>query len=103
MRPTVLTPSFRNRLRLFFFVIVVIPMVAVALVLFRLVAANDDAQIDARLAQAQRSASGIYVQDQQRAAGVARAIANDPGLQDAIARKDAKGVQTRLNALAAQK
>jgi len=39
MRPRPLTPSFRNRLRLFFVVIVVIPMVAVALVLFKLVSA----------------------------------------------------------------
>jgi diguanylate cyclase (GGDEF)-like protein len=100
MRPTVLTPSFRNRLRLFFVVIVIVPMVAVALVLFRLVSANDDAQIDARLAQAQRSASGLYVQDQQRAGTAAKAIASDTGLQDAIARKDGKAIQARLNALA---
>jgi len=34
------TPSFRNRLRLFFVVIVIIPMIAVAFVLFRLVSAS---------------------------------------------------------------
>jgi diguanylate cyclase (GGDEF)-like protein len=100
MRPTVLTPSFRNRLRLFFFVIVVVPMVAVALVLFQLVSKSDDAEIDARLSQAQRSATGLYLADQQRAGDVAKAIARDPGLQDQIARKNQQGIQTRLSALA---
>ena len=99
MRPTVLTPSFRNRLRLFFFVIVVVPMVAVALVLFQLVAKSDDAEIDARLSQAQRSATGLYVADQKRAGDVAKLIARDTRLQDMIARKDDKGIQARLDML----
>jgi diguanylate cyclase (GGDEF)-like protein len=99
MRPTVLTPSFRNRLRLFFFVIVVVPMVAVALVLFQLVAKSDDAEIDARLSQAQRSATGLYVADQKRAGDVAKLIARDTGLQDMIARRDEKRIQARLDML----
>ena len=101
MRPTVLTPSFRNRLRLFFFVIVVVPMVAVALVLFQLVSKSDDAEVDARLSQAQRSATGLYLADQQRAGNVAKSIAGDPGLQDQIARKNQQGIQARLDTLAA--
>src|SRR5215217_2420496 len=100
MRPNVLTPSFRNRLRLFFFVIVVVPMVAVALVLFQLVSKSDDAKIDARLSQAQRTATGLYVEDQKRAGEVAKTIASDTQLQDLIARKDDKGVQSRLDELA---
>src|SRR3954447_12270633 len=102
MRPTVLTPSFRNRLRLFFFVIVVVPMVAVGLVLFQLVSRSDDAKIDAQLSQAQRSATGLYLADQRRAGDVAKLIARDPPLQDAIARKNPKGIQTRLDTLAAR-
>lgn len=100
MRPNVLTPSFRNRLRLFFFVIVVVPMVAVALVLFQLVSKSDDAEIDARLSQAQRSATGLYLEDQKRAGEVAQTIARDTKLQEAIARKEPKGIQARLDALA---
>jgi diguanylate cyclase (GGDEF)-like protein len=100
MRPTVLTPSFRNRLRLFFFVIVVVPMLAVALVLFQLVSKSDDAEVDATLSQAQRSATGLYAADQLRAGDVAKSIARDARLQDAIARKDKPAIQARLQVLA---
>src|SRR5215210_7311073 len=102
MRPPVFTPSFRNRLRLFFLVIVVVPMVAVALVLFRLVSTSEDAQVDARLSQAQRSAQGLYVEDQQRSGVAAKEIATDTQLQAAISADDAKLVQGRLQALAAR-
>jgi diguanylate cyclase (GGDEF)-like protein len=100
MRPTVLTPTFRNRLRLFFFVIVVIPMLAVALVLFRLVSTSDDAEIDARLSQAQKSAAGLYDAEQQRSGTAAKSIAQDTGLQDAINAKRQTAIQARLEALA---
>jgi diguanylate cyclase (GGDEF)-like protein len=101
MRPAVLTPSFRNRLRLFFFVIVVVPMLAVALVLFRLASASDDAKVDARLSQAQRSAAALYDEDQRRAGDAAKVIAQDRGLQDAISAKRQTQIQARLTSLAA--
>ena len=50
------TPSFRNRLRLFFVVIVVIPMIAVAAVLFQIVTRSEESQTDAQLSEAQRVA-----------------------------------------------
>ena len=46
--------SFRNRLTLFFVLIVVVPMVAVAFVLFRLIADNESGKADARLAARQQ-------------------------------------------------
>jgi methyl-accepting chemotaxis protein len=102
MRPRpVLTPTFRNRLRLFFVVIVVVPMVAVALVLFRLVSTSENAKVDARLSQAQRSAQGLYVEDQRRAGSVAKDMAMDAGLQAAISANNATKIQARLNALTA--
>src|SRR3954471_15901110 len=100
MRPAVLTPTFRNRLRLFFFVIVVIPMLAVALVLFRLVSTSDDANVDARLSQAQKSAAGLYDGDQARSGAAAKSIAEDSALQDAISSNDQAAIQARLRALA---
>src|SRR3954451_4390713 len=100
MRPAVLTPTFRNRLRLFFFVIVVIPMLAVALVLFRLVSTSDDAEVDARLSQAQKSAAGIYDAEQQRSGTAAKSIAQDAKLQDAINAKQQTAIQAQLEALA---
>jgi diguanylate cyclase (GGDEF)-like protein len=102
MRPRpVLTPSFRNRLRLFFVVIVVVPMLAVALVLFRLVSTSEDARVDARLSQAQRSAQGLYQAEQRRAAAAANEIGSDPQLAAAIRDDDDMRVQQRLGALAA--
>ena len=47
------TPSFRSRLRLFFVVIVVVPMITMAVVLFQLIVASERSQTDARLAEAQ--------------------------------------------------
>ncbi len=102
MRPRPLTPSFRNRLRLFFLVIVVVPMVAVALVLFRLVAASENGKSDARLAQAQRSAQGIYAADEDHAGTVAGSFVGDQELSDAIRARDSARIQRRLDQLVAR-
>src|SRR5919199_1012475 len=53
------TPSFRNRLRLFFVVIVIIPMIAVGFVLFRLVRESDNSQADAQVNLAQKGAENL--------------------------------------------
>ena len=50
--------SFRDRLRLFFVVIVVVPMITMAVVLYQLVVASEKSQTDARLAEAQTVATG---------------------------------------------
>ena len=65
--------SFRDRLTLFFIVIVIVPMIAVALVLFRLVSDSEQGKGDARLAQAQRAAQGLFRESQDRGAGGGRA------------------------------
>jgi diguanylate cyclase (GGDEF)-like protein len=52
--------SFRNRLTLFFVVIVIVPMIAVALVLFRLIADSETGKADAGVAAAARAAGGLY-------------------------------------------
>ena len=59
--------SFRNRLTLFFVLIVVVPMVAVAFVLFRLIADNESGKADARLAATKGSAINLYREDYNRA------------------------------------
>jgi diguanylate cyclase (GGDEF)-like protein len=99
----VIAPSFRNRLRLFFVVIVIVPMVAVALVLYRLVGAADDGKIDAALAQAQRAGQQLYTEDAQRAGTVAAAMVNDAQLADAIRAKHPQRIDARLSTLARQK
>jgi diguanylate cyclase (GGDEF)-like protein len=91
--------SFRNRLTLFFIVIVIVPMVAVALVLFRLVSDAEKGKSDARLVQAQRAAQGLFREFQDRAGDLVSAIGGDNELAAAIRDKDRSAVQTRLKEL----
>src|SRR5215212_5987134 len=63
--------SFRNRLTLFFVLIVVVPMVAVAFVLFRLIGDNEKGKADARQATAQTLATNMYQDLKERARRVA--------------------------------
>ena len=90
------TPSFRNRLRLFFVVIVIIPMIAVGFVLFRLVRESDNSQADAQVNLAQKVAVNLYRQSSMRADMAGRAIVGDAGLRQAIADKDARAIEARL-------
>ena len=66
--------SFRNRLTLFFVLIVVVPMVAVAFVLFRLIADNESGKADARLAAKQETAINLYQEARNEADRAAVAI-----------------------------
>jgi diguanylate cyclase (GGDEF)-like protein len=90
------TPSFRNRLRLFFVVIVVIPMIAVALVLFQIVSRSEESQTDAQLSEAQRVAANLYRASATRANAAGRKIVNDQALREAIADEDPRRIEERL-------
>src|ERR1044072_1161659 len=90
------TPSFRNRLRLFFVVIVVIPMLAVAAVLFQIVTRSEESQTDAQLSEAQRVATNLYRESAQRANAAGREIVADTKLREAIADKDPDRIEARL-------
>ena len=79
--------SFRNRLTIFFIVLVILPMVVVATVGFVLASDSDQGKIDARLGSAQRSASGLFREFQDRADAAAREIGRDPRLAAAIAKR----------------
>src|SRR5918995_222005 len=94
------TPSFRNRLRLFFVIIVVVPMIAVALVLFQIVTRSEETQTDAQLSGAQRVATNLYRESAERANTAGRKIVADDGLREAIADKDPERIQSRLDAAA---
>ena len=61
--------SFRNRLTIFFIVLVILPMVVVATVGFVLASDSEQGKTDARLFEAQRSASGLFREFQDRARG----------------------------------
>jgi diguanylate cyclase (GGDEF)-like protein len=94
--------SFRNRLTLFFVLIVVVPMVAVAFVLFRLIADNESGKADARLAAANSSAINLYHEDVNRAQAAAARIGRDVVLAQALRANDRPGLQARVNALLRQ-
>ena len=98
------TPSFRNRLRLFFVVIVVVPMIAVALVLFQIVdAVGGEADRRRSSSEAQRVA-------QEPVRARARAARTPPGARScrtrgcatAIADEKPDAIQARLDAAATQ-
>src|SRR4051794_5251716 len=95
-----LQPSFRGRLRLFFVVIVIVPMIAVAVVLFQLLGASDASRTDSKLSEAEIGATGLYVQGRRDAARAAMAAERDKGLSAAIRDKKPAAVQANLNALA---
>src|SRR3954452_19916366 len=75
-------------------------MVAVSVVLFRLVADSEHGKSDARLGQAQTSASGLYRDQEARAAEAGRRIGQSPELAAAIRDGDSTRIDVQLALLA---
>ncbi len=94
------TPSFRSRLRLFFVVIVILPMITMALVLFLLIVEAERSQTDARLSQAQTVAQEVLREEQAAAGEVAQEIGSDQELSNARMERDEAAIQDRLDTLA---
>jgi diguanylate cyclase (GGDEF)-like protein len=92
--------SFRNRLTVFFIVLVILPMIVVAAVGFVLAADSEQGKTDARLSEAQGSASGLFREFQDRAEASARTIARDEQLAAEIQRGDRARIQGRFDTLA---
>jgi diguanylate cyclase (GGDEF)-like protein len=92
--------SFRNRLTLFFVVIVIVPMIAVGLVLFRLVSDSETGKDDAGISQAQTAALGLYREYQERGETAAESFGEDPELAAAIRDGDRERIRLRLEELA---
>src|SRR3954447_2243684 len=96
------TVSFRSRLLLFFMIIVIVPMIAVALVLFSITADSETGKADAQIAQGLRAAFAIYDQDRGQARPALARVLRDNVLAGALARGDRKTVAARVPRLAAQ-
>jgi diguanylate cyclase (GGDEF)-like protein len=95
--------SFRNRLRLFFVMIVVAPMAVVAVAFYLLVFSSESGKADAQ-ANAQRSvAMRMYDDARQRALVAGRAIVKDVPFATAIRRNNAEALQTRATDLLRQR
>src|SRR3954465_8914765 len=92
--------SFRSRLLLFFMIIVIVPMIAVALVLFSITADSETGKADAAIAQGLTAAFAIYDGDRADARDELAKVARDPALAGALSRHDATAVRERLTVLA---
>jgi diguanylate cyclase (GGDEF)-like protein len=92
--------SFRARLRLFFALIVIVPMIALGLVLFALTARSETGKADAGIAAGTRAAIGVYREEMARAQRRLDRIARDPALQRAVARGRTGAAALRLRDLA---
>src|SRR5687767_6653566 len=91
--------SFRSRLLVFFTIIVVIPMIAVALVLFKLTEESEHGKVDARLAGGVRTALSFYEEGRDDARRPLARIATDDALTAAMHAGDAAAIRRRLREL----
>jgi diguanylate cyclase (GGDEF)-like protein len=95
--------SFRSRLTLFFVAIVIVPMVSMAIVLFRLLSDNEHGKADARIAARQDAAIRLYYDDRRRAGDLARRIGGtDAAFAAALRAGDRVQLQQRAAQLRAQ-
>jgi diguanylate cyclase (GGDEF)-like protein len=92
--------SFRSRLLLFFMIIVIVPMIAVALVLFGITADSETGKADAAIAQGLRAAFAVYDGDRAEAGDELAMVARDGRLTAALALHDVAAVRRRLAELA---
>lgn len=87
--------SFRNRLALFFVLIVIVPMLAVAFLLFRLIDDSETGQAEAQIAQRHTFASSIF-RDQRRRAEVAiKVVGGDRVFTGSLQRGDNERARRR--------
>src|SRR5215211_3126010 len=77
--------SFRGRLTLFFLLIVVLPMIALAVLVTQIVTDSTNGKADARLAEGLDSALTVYRDDTASALDAAKQVADDPRVTAAIA------------------
>jgi diguanylate cyclase (GGDEF)-like protein len=93
--------SFRGRLRLFFTMIVVFPLVAAAVVLFLLTERSETGKADAGIAAGLRTAFSIYDDARARAVRPLRGVATDGELNEALVRGRRDAAARRMRQLAA--
>jgi diguanylate cyclase (GGDEF)-like protein len=95
--------SFRGRLFIFFTIIVVVPMAAVAVVLFKVTSDSETGKTDARISQGLSTALAIYQADLDRGRSGIQAVARDPRMSRALATEKAGPIARRARALLAQR
>src|SRR5437773_4880616 len=95
--------SFRGRLFIFFTIIVVVPMAAVAVVLFRVTSDSETGKSDARIAQGLTTALAIYQADVDRGRSGLQAVARDPKMSRALATQKPAPIRLRARAILARR
>jgi diguanylate cyclase (GGDEF)-like protein len=91
--------SFRGRLTLFFLLIVVLPMIAVAVLVTQIVAESTNGKADARLAEGLDSALTLYRDDATAARDAAKQVAQDPRVSAALTSSERANQVAVANAL----
>jgi len=91
--------SFRARLTLFFVLIVIVPMLSVAIVLFRLISDNETGKADASVAARQRAAINLYTDARRRADRAIGVIGTDEALATALRAGRREAAQQRAETL----
>jgi diguanylate cyclase (GGDEF)-like protein len=86
--------SFRRRLTLFFVLIVVLPMIAVAALVINVTGESSSGKADARLAAGLETAISIYERDVDEARSAIDGIGDDPDLAPALASRDEANVES---------
>src|SRR3954453_11986580 len=91
--------SFRGRLFIFFTIIVIVPMAAVAVVLFKITSDSETGKSDSRIAQGLTTALAVYQADADRAQTALTQVARDPQMSRALARKQSRPIERRARAI----
>src|SRR4051812_41437913 len=91
--------TFRARLRLFFVLIVIVPMLSVALVLFRLIDDSETGKANASIAARQTAAIRLYREAASRADGAVEGVGNDRVLAQALHTGDYAAAKQRATEL----
>ena len=91
--------SFRGRLWLFFALIVIVPMIALAIVLFSLTASSETGKADAEVAQGMRSAFALHGAESRQVRDDARRVAADPALRRAVVDNRVADARARIGEL----
>jgi diguanylate cyclase (GGDEF)-like protein len=91
--------SFRTRLRLFFVLIVIVPMIAVTLIVFRLIAESENGQADARISARQEAAISLYYDARAQADRLAARIGRDTTLAAALRSGDRQQIEAAVRRL----
>src|SRR4051794_41959184 len=87
--------SFRGRLFIFFTIIVIVPMAAVAVVLFKVTSDSETGKSDSRIAQGLTTALAVYQADVDRAQSALTQVARDPRMSRALATQKQAPIRRR--------